>query len=264
MKNIIIVLFLFVTFFSKLYAVECIPRTLIEKYGQSDFVAKVKIKKYNTKDEDLVFKMVAVEVEIEVLELFKGKTLNTFKLYTESSMNGVYTSDNSTWLIFANYNDEEKLYHYECSGSIQLTISENEVRNDNAQRIEERNKLKLDVLRFLKENKIEYNNKHFLLPKYIEPCQGKLDLSNLKERFAIYKIKLCKNWTVSEIERLKEFDKKEVTDYFYNCIKDNMYFKNLEKSIEINKDSFNIILIYYYYPINEYNSDEEFISFQDL
>ena len=224
-------------------------RSLIANTAKSDFIATAKVLKVS---EDTV-NMRYLNIEIEILELFKGPKIQTLKLYNNSpSSCGLFTPEYTSWLIFASKNKQGVLSFGYCSGSEQLDKKFNPKIYTPEEQVkakahhDEALDFKLEVLRYLRINNINPVNKYNLNTFFISDCLKELkEFVVNNEPFAFYELTVEKDLKVSQIRSIKAFDNEELNLKLRHCIREGitMWKSATEKSIP---EPTNVILGIYY------------------
>lgn len=136
-------------------------------------------------------------------------------------MCGIYTPLNSTWLIFANRNQEGTLSFGYCSRSVQLDPTANPYFDALAKsRFDSSMSRMLHVLDFLKE----YQNT-FTATTNVMVSENSWRDSSLKGyeeqayNFAAYELAFEPGQTVNQIQTLKSFQNKQLTDTIKDRLK---------------------------------------------
>ena len=181
MKNILnITIFLFS---AGIFACECDPPSITEKYSQSDFVAKAKIIK-NYKNESAIE---LYRADIVITELYKEESLKTIyvkgvfeKVGYESpgSSCAITIPENTELIIYARKNKDGKYSVGMCSGLLYLN-----------NRFVKRQKRELNILKMFKSKNIEFTDKinyreKTKLHKDLEQFKG----IELEKGYGIYEI----------------------------------------------------------------------------
>lgn len=213
------------------------------EFDQSEFIAKVKILKVNISKNDSRY----LDISIEILDLYKGKKIKSFKL-----INSFYDycsldfTENSVWLLFASF-DEKKVLNMEyCYGSVQIDKKRNSVEYPNIeQTFKEKIEKKIKILNFLKKHNIKKINQHNLKISFKNPCESDFNNYNVShQKFAVYKLKIDKDLSIRNIKAIKVFDNKILSKEMIQCFKKNLKINNSEiKTIKAKTD---LYLIYYY------------------
>ncbi|EIJ39740.1 hypothetical protein JoomaDRAFT_2775 [Galbibacter orientalis DSM 19592] len=131
------------------FACDCDPPKITEKYTQSDFVANVTIIKIypNQKNKQ------SYRVDIKINELYKGDRLKSIYVYGRSD-NGIGTScdiyipENTSLIAYASKNKEEHYGIGMCSGLLYLNKTN-----------QKRQKRELDILKTFKSKNINFTDK---------------------------------------------------------------------------------------------------------
>ncbi len=247
MKNILnITIFLFS---AGIFACECDPPSITEKYSQSDFVAKAKIIK-NYKNESAIE---LYRADIVITELYKGESLKTIyvkgvfeKVGYESpgSSCAITIPENTELIIYARKNKDGKYSVGMCSGLLYLN-----------NRFVKRQKRELNILKMFKSKNIEFTDKinyreKTKLHKDLEQFKG----IELEKGYGIYEITFESDLMIKDVAEISGFGnaideklieiigKTEWTTYS-NGIKD-----------KVPNDSKLLIGIYYYAQGKKYSS----------
>lgn len=209
MKLFLITIFLIS--FSAVSACDCVVSTFDRHYQQSDFIAVAKI----TNIDSSLHEQDQRDIEIEIITLYKGIAVTKLKIDNHvKTMCGIYTPLNSTWLIFANRNQEGTLSFGYCSRSVQLDPTANPYFDALAKsRFDSSMSRMLRVLDFLKE----YQNT-FTVTTNVMVSENSWRDSSLKGyeeqayNFAAYELVSEPGQTVNQIQTLKSFQNKQLTD----------------------------------------------------
>ncbi len=120
MKKILLLILLSFCIHKQASCCECPRYSMAESYVRSDFVAIGHIIQVNERDS------LSYEIEIEIIELFKGDTINKLIVYSSprnSNFNSpceLYVNQGETWLLMANSNESNYGIGY-CSLSCLLS-----------------------------------------------------------------------------------------------------------------------------------------------
>ncbi|OOV29723.1 hypothetical protein BXU11_07585 [Flavobacterium sp. LM5] len=254
-KTVLIILFYF---FSN-YAFSCVCgiETLIERFQKSDFVAKVKIVKITTIENDFDYQ----DAEIEILELYKGETRQTIKiLYAINSSCAFNVQENSTWLVFADTHDGKLSFGF-CSGSKQIDRNFDTNEYPNAQKYQNQSiQRQLSILTILKEIRVTTFNENGLWLLRSKKCDSDFKGYEVNDNTALYEITISTNLKIKKVKALKEFDNADLSKAILKCLSNNFIIGN-EKIKKIPKKT-KIYVAYVYYKND--NPNESFMTEIDL
>ncbi len=230
---------------AKLSACECFAENFDTRYQKSDLIATAKILSISDWDPNNENR----KIEIQILELFKGKDTNSLKILSTNWKNcGIWTSKNTVWLIFASFDLKGDLVTGLCSGSMQIdNIPEHSWNPGYKQLIESKIQRSLEMLTYLKSIKLSNINEYGLvidLP--LECIHGLGEHEAIKQIFAVYEVSVSKSLSITAVKTLKAFDNKEISQKLLACIK-NKGKVNTEKLKDIPYNT-KVIVIYFYYP----------------
>jgi hypothetical protein len=209
---------IFLISFSAISACDCVVSSFDQHYQQSDFIAVAKI----TNIDSSLHQQDQRNIEIEIITLYKGIAVTKLKIDNHlKTMCGIYTPLNSTWLIFANRNQEGTLSFGYCSRSVQLDPTANPYFDALAKsRFDSSMSRMLHVLDFLKE----YQNT-FTATTNVMVSENSWRDSSLKGyeeqayNFAAYELAFEPGQTVNQIQTLKSFQNKQLTDTIKDRLK---------------------------------------------
>lgn len=233
-----------------LSACECFAVNFDTRYQQSDLIATAKIVSISDWDPNNENR----KIEIQILELFKGKDTNSLKILSTNWKNcGIWTSKNTVWLIFASFDLNGDLVTGLCSGSMQIdNIPEHSWDPGYKQFIEGKIQRSLEMLTYLKSLKLFNINEYGLVIDVPLECIYYLGgLKANKQRFAVYEISVSEQLSITGVNTLKAFDNKELSQNLLACIK-NHGKVNTEKLKETPFKT-KIIVIYFYHPGEQNN-----------
>ena len=245
MKSIILIFSILIT---NLYlACSCLPMNITERISTSDFIAKVKIKKIWIDSENKNLH----NIEIEILELYKGVSTKRMKIYSsQMSSCAFFTPQNTTWLVFASKDKDNILKFGFCSGSQDV-----DKNSYSSQR-------KMQLLRYLKSEKINTNFKndvaYVVNSDFLKKFNG---LTESKNNFALYEIVINPDLSVKSVKPLKEFQSQEINNEIVEILKtkSKVYAKN--RQLTIAQEEKIIFPLFYY---SKEKNDKSFISPYDL
>lgn len=241
MKTLLVILLLF---FSNLhFACSCLPMNINERISTSDFIAKVKIKKIWPDSENKNLS----NIEIEILELYKGVSIKRMKIYSAQMTScSFFTPENTTWLVFASKDKDGILKFGFCSGS------QNIDKNFNS------SQRKIQLLKYLKSEKINMKSKtdvaYIINSDFLKKFNG---VTEPKNNFALYEIAINKDLTIKSVKAIKEFQSQEINNEIVEILKtkSKVFAKNRESKITQEEK---IIIPLFYYPKEKNN--KSFIS----
>ena len=192
-KNLQIIIFLFSI---GVFACDCDPPKITEKYTQSDFVANVTIVKIypNQKNEH------GYRADIKINELYKGNRLKSIYVYGRSD-NGIgsscdiYIPENTNLIAYANKNEEGNYGIGMCSGLLYLDKIN-----------QKRQKRELNILKIFKSKKIDFTDKinyreKAKLHKELEQFKG----IELDKNYGIYEITFASDLSIKNVIEISEF-----------------------------------------------------------
>lgn len=189
--------FLFILYSGNLMACSCVTPSFMSLYYQSDFIAKAKILKVTPAGNNSEFN----EITIQIIELYKGEMITSIKAvsYLKDGY-GIVLTENSTWLLFANINAQGTLRFDYCSGSEQIDKEFDLVHYPKLkQRFEKWLDRTIDLLHFLKKEKLAQTNEFSLGIKYALPDKENLEGYVVsKQTFAIYELTVLKDMNVKK------------------------------------------------------------------
>ena len=194
MKKILqITIFLFSI---RVFACDCDPPKITEKYTQSDFVANVTIIKIypNQKNEH------GYRADIKINELYKGDRLKSIYVYGRSD-NGIGTScdiyipENTNLIAYASKNKDGNYGIGMCSGLLYLNKTN-----------QKRQKRELDILKTFKSKNINFTDKI----SYREKAKLHKELQQFKgieldKKYGIYEITFASDLSIKNVIEISGF-----------------------------------------------------------
>lgn len=240
------------------FSCDCVYPLLLEKYQQSDFIATIKILKViqdeNNKDYH--------DIDFELINLYKGASI--CKLKIESVLNSSCSflpSENTTWLIFASKDHKGFLSFGACSGSQQIDEKFDLLKYPNLDvKYKKSIDLKLEVLDFIKGNKLVVDNKFKLIPIDYGLCFDGIKGLNEKERFSVYELNVNRNLSIENIRILKRFNNKDLSKKLTDCLRENI--KITSRNVDLIPEKAKLIMVFFYYSAE--NEKPSFVSRSDL
>lgn len=233
-KTVQIIIFLFSI---GIFACTCDPPKITEKFVQSDFVARAKIvKNYKNIGSEERYK-----ADIEIIELYKGKTLNSIYVAGRSdglmgSSCAIFIPENTELIIYARKNKDGKYSVGMCSGLLYLNN-----RNIKKQRRE------LNILEMFKNKKITLTDKidyreKATLSKKLEQFKG----IQLEKEYGIYQITFTSDLQIKDVEQISGFG--NAIDKKLMEILQTTEWKSFDKGVKdkVPENSKLLIGIYYY------------------
>lgn len=179
-----------------IFACDCDPPKITEKYTQSDFVANVTIIKIypNQKNEH------GYRADIKINELYKGDRLKSIYVYGRSD-NGIGTScdiyipENTNLIAYASKNKDGNYGIGMCSGLLYLNKTN-----------QKRQKRKLDILETFKSKNINFTDKisyreNAKLHKELEQFKG----IELDKNYGIYEITFASDLSIKNVIEISGF-----------------------------------------------------------
>jgi hypothetical protein len=198
------------------------------------------LKKYeNQKNTDFY------RVDIEILDLYKGKKVNSIFIYgnykrKQDSACWIFTEENEELLIYANQtNSSDEIKLYGCSRIIRL--DEKKIINLETE---------IRVLKTLKENNINYSNNGkitFQVRPFINLVT--VELHNKYENninfdyFGIYEFSVNNNFKINKVKVLKGFDSR-IDRKFKKVLKLQKWSRKQAKKLEILPKSKTFLTVY--------------------
>jgi len=235
MKNILLtILILFST--NLIFACICNSPNITQRIAQSDFVATAKIVKVTPNEIDTIYD----NVEIEIIEIYKGETTTKIKTMSYGSC-GFSVSENSIWLIFATKDTNGNLSFGYCSGAKQIDRKFNSTKYPNSkEQYDVRLKSELDLLDFLKDEKITPQNE-FNISAMIQPEEHFNSRSFVYSnestvtaiRPIIFELTINKDLSIKKVKILQNLKDKTFKEELINYIKENTLIIQKEKLLEI-------------------------------
>lgn len=219
--------------------------TFDRHYQQSDFIAVAKI----TNIDSSLHEQDQRDIEIEIITLYKGSAISKLKIENHlATMCGIYTPLNSTWLIFANRNQEGTLSFGYCSRSVQLDPTVNPYFDaPTKSRFDSSMSRMLHVLDFLKE----YQNT-FTVTTNVMVSENSWRDSSLKGyeeeayNFAAYELVSEPRQTVNQIQTLKSFQNKQLTDTIKERLKKAKIYP-YPKNTQTDSPQ-KLLILFFFYP----------------
>lgn len=237
------------------FACDCTNLPFMARYHTSDFIARVRIIKASKDEINSIYR----NIDIQILELFKGKTVNSLKVVSNTrSTCGISTPENTDWVIFASYDDSGNLSFASCSGSQQIEkVPYDEKYPNYKKNIEAKLSRKLETLTYLKKENLILTNEYHLTPNLSRLCFDDLKgLSNGNQLFSVFELTVQKDLFISDLIATKEFDNKELAQKLLTCLKQTTKI-NAYKIKEIPAPT-KVLIILFYYPAE--GEDKSFIS----
>ena len=178
------------------FACDCDPPNITEKYTQSDFVANVTIIKIypNQKNEH------GYKADIKINELYKGDRLKSIYVYGRSD-NGIGTScdiyipENTNLVAYASKNKDGNFGVGMCSGLLYLNKTN-----------QQRQKRELNILNTFKSKDINFTDKI----NYREKAKLHEELQQFKgieleKNFGIYEITFASDLSIKNVSEISGF-----------------------------------------------------------
>ena len=226
---------------------------VIDRYANSDFVATVNVLNVDSeKDENYL------NLQIEILELYKGNQTDLLKIPKSRGTCGIYTPENTKWLIFASKDKNGNLTFGYCSGAKQINKKFDSKRLKKYPHVEidhKRNiERKIELLRYLKKEKIKPQNEFKLHSSFsLESMKKFKGYEVNKDKFALYELTIDKDLSVLTVKELKAFDNEKLSMELLEFISENVSIGRKGKLNEIPEQT-KIVLGLYYYPPEEENA----------
>jgi len=228
-----ILFFLFTLLPVQALGFECIPAPLLYYYQESDFVSVVKVVgvKFTQNREHQ-------QLKVEIVQVYKGKEVPFIRVKTASKF---YVAEGSTWLIFASMGDKGVPTFGYCSGSQQIDQYPNAAKN-----YKRHIDLKLEVLSFLKKNKLENSNSYQLnLPDVGIHTDTIFQNFENQNRFAVYQVDVNEDLSLGKITTLQAFDNPKLDQLLSERLRKYDHIYTNRESIPTKTK---LVVIYYYHP----------------
>lgn len=226
--------------------------TFDRHYQQSDFIAVVKI----TNIDSSLHQQDQRDIEIEIITLYKGIAVTRLKIDNHlKTMCGIYTPLNSTWLIFANRNQEGTFSFGYCSRSVQLDPTANPYFDAQSKsRFDASISRMLNVLEFLKKYQHSFSSETNI--RVNESSRLDSSLKGFDEQaynFAAYELIVEPEQTEHQIKTLKPFQNKVLTKSIQGHLKTAKVYP-YSKEIPIRSAQRILILFFFYAKENVHPS----------
>ena len=234
-----------IIFSCKIFACGCLPQKLINRYANSDFVATVNVLNI-TSDSKMDNYLI---VKFELIDLYKGKSISSIRIRRNKSMCNVYTPKNTKWLILANKDKNGILSFGYCSGIKQLDKKFDSLKHHpNAEKHHQNSlNLKLQLLKYLKNNKIEPKNEYLLFTDIPNEALKNLKKNGIvNEKFALFEVNVNSDLSILNVKPLKEFDNEKLNNILPTFIRQNINISMSQKVDKIPQPTKIIIPIYHY------------------
>jgi hypothetical protein len=243
---------IFLISFSTVLACDCVVSTFDQHYQQSDFIAVVKIINIDSS----LHEQNQRDIEIEIITLYKGMAVTKMKVDNHlKSMCGLYTPLNSTWLIFANKNNEGILSFGYCSRSVQLDTTAHPYFDALAKsRFDASISRMLHVLEFLKKYQHAFTRSTNVIVS--ENSWKDTTLKGFEEQaynFAAYELIFEPGQTSNQIKTLKSFDNKLLTESIKERLKTAKVYP-YQKNTQADSTHKLLILFFFYAKEDAYPS----------
>lgn len=248
-----VLIFLFTLMISQqVFACTCKTASPLFKVARSDFIATVNILNVTPDIENKHMK----DVEIEILDLFKGDKISILKTYSTINGNscGVYTSKGATWLIFAYKNNDDELIYDLCSGSKNLDKTSNFYNQPNAKAVYKSSlNSNIELLEYLKDEDIKLNDNFGLRTFISEEClKGYNGIDPGKRTFALYEITIDSLSNIKMINAVKEFENKALKSDLLSCLNKSVTISKDDEKMDVPKNT-KIMVALFYNPARDIN-----------
>ncbi|TVZ52373.1 hypothetical protein [Dokdonia sp. Hel_I_53] len=235
MKQILqITLFLFSI---GVFACDCMPPNLTEKYSKSDLVARVKIvKNYSNEGSEELYR-----ADIIIQELFKGKKTESIFIAGRSDGNmgsscAMFIPENTELIIYTSKNDNGNYVVGMCSGLLQFY--DWNIRKQ---------KKELDILRTLKSKDIHFTNKiSFRNESNLAQQLKQFSGIELEKKYGIYEIVFTSDLGIKNINMIVGFDN-PVDSKLIKIIEDSNW-ASFDRKVKnkVPENSKLLVIIFYY------------------
>lgn len=239
MKKIIIISILLLSI--KSFACICEKLTLEQKFIQSNFIAKVKVKRiYKNLHKEKYYK-----ADIEILDLYKGNIISSIYIYGnnkgqyESSCD-IFIDVNEELVIYSIKNSQEKHVVGMCSGLLYLN------KKTNSNTTNKRHQKEIKILENLKLNKVEITNDIRFTSEDFHPMRRENYGIKLKREFAIFELTFNEDLSVKCVKKIQGFRNKidrNIKSFFKKSQWSSLN-KNYKKN-KIMKNTKTLVIIYY-------------------
>lgn len=230
---------------------------LAESYQESEFVALVKISKATPDPKKSTY----FNVEIELLNLYKGKAFSAMRVNIMANTSCAFTlPESSTWLVFAKLDQNGIPDFGACSGSQELNEYDPVKYPKASINRKESIELKLLTLDYLKESNLDSFNPNHLTLFPSKDCDLNIKGFENQSRFAIYELDINEDLSIEKITVNREFDNPELAQILLKCLHKNarIYAPGNKETSAKTK----MFIIYYYYPAE--GNDQSFVSRFDV
>ena len=240
-------------------ACSCIGSTPLLEIAKSEFIATVKILNVAPDNINQYFN----NIDIEIIDLYKGDEISSLKVSGSDSSCDMHTPKNSKWLIYANRYQDGPLKFGLCSLSKQIDKEFNAYYSPNSETIyNQRLEKELQLLNFLKDEKINIINEFNLFPYMTKDCLKDFNGIAIKtNRFALYELTLDSDLNVKMITSIKKFEhenaQKQLQEKLLSCVNENMIVIKNSDAIEVPDNTKLMMGLYFNSAID---GDESYIS----
>lgn len=225
-----------------LLACVCNDNSIIEKYTESDFVAKIKIKKnYKNENSEELYK-----TEFIITELFKGENLKAIYVAGRSDGNmgsscAIFIAENTELIVYARKDNDGKYIVGMCSGLFYLNKTNLK-----------KQKRELEILKTFKSKKIIFTEKiKYREKNYTENKDIGTDLKQFRgiepgKEYGIYEITFDANLGIKDVSQISGFGN-QIDQRLIEIIKNSKWTSN-NNGVEdkVPENSKLIIGIYFY------------------
>ncbi|RZK57333.1 MAG: hypothetical protein EOO87_03175 [Pedobacter sp.] len=245
-----LLIFLLTVSFHTIYACICAGTSLDQKFRTNDFIALAKIIEVTPDEKDKEYH----NIEIKIINLYKGEQVKKLKIHSFlNSSCAFFTEKNSTWLIFAHKYDGDLVFG-RCSGAVQedKKFDLEKYPTLNVKHTNSLN-LKLNVLGWIKRNKITFDNKYGVnvwLPK--ENLETLRNFNGNESDFAVVEYEITKGLKLGKKRLLKGFNNNKLSAKFLKQLKSSV--KISHKTLKNLPEKTKLYGIYYFYPEGPYES----------
>ena len=197
-----------------LFACSCGLESLVNKFQQSEFVAKAKIIKITPDPTNSEYH----DAVIKITNLYKGEHLNKIKIMSSlNSSCSFLPLENSTWIIFAQRWQGTLSFGF-CSGSIDMDQTFDPIQYPNAAKNYCREiKLKEGVISFLSKKGI-FNPNPSLLRANNSEIESLKGYKN-KNSFAAFQVDVNSDFSIAAIQQLKKLKNAKLNKLILNSMK---------------------------------------------
>lgn len=225
---------------AKAAACSCSPRSRIDKFHESQFVAKAKILNVQPDQNNKDYH----DADIQIITLYKGELIKKVKIYSAlNSSCSFLPAVNSTWIIYASKWQGMLSFNY-CSGSLNLDRAFDPVEYPNANwNYKQEIELEQEVLAYLGAKKITSLNPSGL-SMHMDDLNILRGYKN-KNRLAVFQVDVASDLSISRIKPLRKFQNGVLNKVVVDRLKSKLKFDLPPGKTE--STATHVLLFCYYY-----------------